>query len=154
MKKFERRYDSKLHPFIGFLWLLTAIKIINQQNLDHQFFPIFRVSSLPEKISTTIFFNGKPNASSRFLAQVLKKVFWGLLSNFSIQWIKLTKRPYNHTKFFVLVNFSGFRKWQNSSSGSDETKIFIYKVPFTVHPLVELIHNSTNPKCLQKEGRS
>ena len=25
----------------------------------------------------------------------------------------------------------------------DETKIFIYKVPFTLHPLVGLMHNST-----------
>ena len=50
-------------------------------------------------------------------------------------------------------------------SGSDktsftETEIFIYKVPFTLHSLVELVHNSTNAKeqknwksqCLQKRA--
>ena len=80
------------------------------------------------------------------MAQVLKKVFWGLLSNHDLQWIKLTKRLHIYTKIYVFGNFSGVRKWQNSSSGSDETKIFIYKVPFTLHPLVELIQNSTNAK--------
>ena len=36
-----------------------------------------------------------------------------------------------------------FRKWQNSISGSDKNEIFIYKVPFTLNLLVELIHNCT-----------
>ena len=72
-------------------------------------------------------------------------MFRGLLSNRDIQWVKLTK-TYSIFFFNVFGNFSGVRKWRNSISGSDETKIFIYKVPFTLHSLVELIHNSTNAK--------
>ena len=68
--------------------------------------------------------------------------------------------PHIHTKFYVLGNFSGFLKWQNSISGSDKTEIFIYRVPCTIHSLVELIHNSANAKeqknwtnqCLQKRA--
>ena len=59
-------------------------------------------------------------------------------------------------KIIRLGKFSGFLKWQNPISGSNKPEIFIYKVPFTFHSLVELIHNSTNAKknrtiqCLQK----
>ena len=73
-------------------------------------------------------------------------MFSGLMSNRDIQLMKLTKRRHNHTKLYFLGNFSCVRKWQNSSSGSDKTKIFIYKVSFTLHLLVELIHNSTIAK--------
>ena len=31
-------------------------------------------------------------------------------------------------------------------SGSDKTKIFLYKVASTLHPLVALVHNSTTTK--------
>ena len=55
-------------------------------------------------------------------------------------------KPNIHTKFYVLGTFSGFQKQQSSISGSDKTDIFIYKVPFTLHLLVELTHNSTNAK--------
>ena len=140
--------------------LVAPQKKINQQNLNHGFFAIFRVLSLPKKNSTIIYLfwlTTKFSSSPRFLSQVLKKVFRGLLSNRDIQWMKCTERPHNHTKFYVLGNFLGVRKWQNSSSGSDKTKNLIYKVPFTLHTLVELIHNSTNAKehkksdkCLQK----
>ena len=74
--------------------------------------------------------------------------------------MKLTKRPHNHTKFNALENFQ--------VSGSDQTPVMevtnlnnlIYKVVFTLHPLVELIHNSSNAKepknltsqCLQKRA--
>ena len=128
-------------------------KIINQQNHNHWFLATFRVLSLPEKkFYRHIFFKRKPkfSASPRFPSQVFKNVFWGLLTNRDIQWIKLTKRPYNHTNFYIFWNFSGVRKWLNSSSGSDETKLLIYKVPFTLHPLVELIHNTTNAKEQKK----
>ena len=73
-------------------------------------------------------------------------MFSGLLSNRDIQWMKLTKRPHNHSKLYFLEKFSCVQKWQNSSSGSDKIKIFIYKVSFTLHLLVELIHNSTIAK--------
>ena len=138
-------------------------KIINQKTEIIDFLPLLGFRHFRKKILPPYFFWWKTtfSASPRFLAQVFKKVFRGLLSNGDIQWIKLTKRPLNHTTIFVLGNFSRFRKWQNSSSGSDETKIFfIYKVPFTLHLLVELIHNSTNAKeqknrtsqCLQKRA--
>ena len=57
-------------------------------------------------------------------------------------------------KILLFWKFSGVRKRQNSSSGggSDE-KIFIYKVPFNLYSLVELIHNSTNAKKTQKIGQ-
>ena len=131
-------------------------KIINQQNLNHRFFSKFLgfVTS-GKKFYHHIFFV-KPTffASFRFLAQVLKKVFRGLLSNRHIQWMKLTKRTHIHTKFNVLENWSGVRKWQNSSSGNDKTKIFIYKVPFTLHPVFELINNITKAKKQKKLDKS
>ena len=102
----------------------------------------------------------KFSASSRFWAHVFKKVFRGLLSNHDIQWVKLTKTPHIHTKFYILGNFSGVRKWRNSISKSYKTEIFIYNVPFTLHSLVQLIPNSTNAKeqqnltsqCLQNRA--
>ena len=60
---------------------------------------------------------------------------------------EIDKTPYIHTKFYVLGNFSGFRKWQNSISGSDETDI-------SLHSLVELIDNSTNEKEQKKSDKS
>ena len=137
-------------------------KIINQQNLNHSFRPLLEFCHFQKKNPTTIFFV-KENiffTSSRFWAQVLQKVHRGLLSKCDIQWVKLTKTPHIHTKFYILGNFSGFRKWQNSISQSDKTEISIYKVPFTLHALVELIHNSTNAKeqknwtsqCLRKRA--
>ena len=57
-------------------------------------------------------------------------------------------------KFYVLGNFSGFRKWQNSVSGSDKTEILVYKLPITLHSLVELIHNSTNANEQKKLDKS
>ena len=62
--------------------------------------------------------------------------------------MNLTKRPSNHVKFYVLGKNLGFRESQNSKSGSHKTKIFIEKVPFTFHPLVGLMHNSTTLKEL------
>ena len=117
----------------------------------------FRISSPPEKNSTTIFFwwNIKFSSCSRFWAQVLKRVFRGLLSNRDIQWVKLLKTPHIHTQlFYVLWNLSGVRKWQNSISGSDKIEIFIYKVSFTLHSVVKLIHNSTNEKEPKKSDKS
>ena len=59
-----------------------------------------------------MFFDGKTkfSASPRFLAQVFKKVFWGLLSKYDIQRMKLTKRRHHHAQFYVLGNFSAVRK--------------------------------------------
>ena len=115
-------------------WLLTVTKIINQQTLNHSFFlPLLEFCHFQKKNLTNFFFLWKIkfSVSSRFWAQGLKKVFRGLLPNHDIQWVKLTEIPHIHTKFYVLGIFWGVRKWQNSIFGSDETKIFIYKVPFT-----------------------
>ena len=46
-----------------------------------------------------------------------------------------------------------FPEVTNPISGSDKTEIFIYKVPFTLQLLVELIHNSTNAKEQKKIGQ-
>ena len=37
-------------------------------------------------------------------------------------------------------------EWWNFNSGSDKFKIFIAKVPFTLHPLVGILHNSITAK--------
>ena len=65
--------------------------------------------------------------------------------------MNLTNRPGNHTQFYIFGHFSGFWKCQNSNSGSDKTKIFIDKGPFTLHPLVGLMQNSTTARE-QKNG--
>ena len=64
--------------------------------------------------------------------------------------MNLTNRPGNITQIYILRKILCFRKWQNSSSGSDKTKIFIEKVPFTLHQLVGLMHNRTNAKEQKK----
>ena len=58
----------------------------------------------------------------------------------------LTNRPGNHKQRYAFRNFSGFKEWQKSNSGSDTTKIFIVKVPFTLHMLVGLMNNRTAAK--------
>ena len=54
-----------------------------------------------------------------------------------------TKKPVNHIAFKIL---GFFRLPQNSNSGCHKTSIFIYKVPFTLHPCIWLIYNNTNAK--------
>ena len=132
-------------------WLLVAphcYKKNQRQNLNHSVWPLLECCHFRKKNSNTISFKWKItfSASSRFWAQVLKKMFKGLLLNRDIQWVKLIKTPHIHTKFYILEKLSGFRKWQNSISGSDKAEIFIYKVPFTIHLLLELILNITNTK--------
>ena len=60
--------------------------------------------------------------------------------------MNLTTKPSNHVKFHDLEKKSGFWESQNSNSGSHKTMIFIDKVPFTLHPLVGLMHNNTTSK--------
>ena len=67
--------------------------------------------------------------------------------------MKLTNKTSDHVKFYILGNMLGFRESQNSNSGSPKTKIFIDKVPFTLHPLVGLMHNITTAKEPQKMAR-
>ena len=163
MKKFERSDDSKLHTFINCWWLLIATKNNQPTKPKYSFWSLLEFCHFRKKNSTTIFFLLKIKFSSswRFWAQVLKKVYRGLLSNRDIQWVKLIKTIHIHTQFYFLGNFSGVRKWRNSISGSDKIEIFIYKVSFTLLSVVELIHNSTNAKeqkknwtsqCLQKRA--
>ena len=148
MKKFERSDDSKLHPCIGCWSLLTATKNNQQQNLNHSFWPLLEFCHFRKKILPPYFFDGKSNFLQIIDSEpwFWKKVWRGLLSNRDIQWVKLIKTPHIRTTFYFLGIFSGFRKWQNFISGSDKTEIFIYKVPFTLHSMVEVIHNSTNAK--------
>ena len=69
----------------------------------------------------------------------------GSLSNRYIQGMNLTNRPSKHTQFYILDFFQ--------VSGSDKAPIplltklrFVLTLPFTLHPLVGLMHNSTNAK--------
>ena len=144
LKYSEQQINQK--PFCSVHWLLVAphcYKIINQQNLNHSFFlPLLEFCHFRKKIWVTFFFwwKIKFSVSFRFWAQVLKKVFRGLLPNHDIQWVKWTKIPHIHTKLFVLGSFWGVRKWRNSIFWGDETKIFIYKVPFTPQLCHEYIY--------------
>ena len=111
-------------------WLLIALihwfmlaphyfqKQFHQQHLNHWVFASFRVLSLPEQILPLYFFWGKTNCSP----------------------------SHNHKQFYYFEKLSGFWKQQNSNSWIDKTKTIIYKVPFTVHLMVGLMHNSTTPK--------
>ena len=73
--------------------------------------------------------------------------------------MKFTKKPVNHTQFYVKQKnrFLGVTKL---FFRSDKTKMFIYKVFFTLHPSVTLMHNSNTAKeqknrpsqCLQKKS--
>ena len=138
LKYSEQQINQK--PFCSVHWLLVAPHCYKTLIIVF-FVATFRVLSLPEKNFTNFFlWKIKFSVSSRFWAQVLKKVFRGLLPNHDIQWVKLTEIPHIHTKFYVLGNFWGVRKWQNSIFGSDKTKIFIYKVPFTPQLWQEYIY--------------
>ena len=123
----------------------------------------FRVLSLPEKNSTTIFFFDEISTFLKVLDSESR--FWKRCSGFCCQTV--TYNEWNWPKHLIYIQiftfweiFSGFRKWQNSISGNDKTEILIYKVSFPLHSLVELIQNSTNAKeqqiwssqCLQKRA--
>ena len=77
-----------------------------------------------------------------------------------MQWSNLTFRPRNHVQFYVFEKNIGVRESQNSNSRNHKTEIFIDNVPFTLHPLVGLLPNSTTSKeltiwpsyCLQKRA--
>ena len=58
----------------------------------------------------------------------------------------LTQRPVHHIEFEVLGFVFGFRKQQNAYSGSNNTSIFIDKVPFSLHAWTRLTDNNTNAK--------
>ena len=58
----------------------------------------------------------------------------------------MTKIHVHNIEFGVLGCFSSFQKQQNSTSGSNETNIFIDKVLFTLHPIIGLIDTNTNSK--------
>ena len=59
MKQFKRRDDPKLHSYIGFCWLLTTTKNMNQQYQNHKFFATFRFQVHPEFFSTSFFISCK-----------------------------------------------------------------------------------------------
>ena len=54
----------------------------------------------------------------------------------------------NHVQFYVFEKNIGVRESQNSNSRNHKTEIFIDNVPFTLHPLVGLLPNSTTSKEL------
>ena len=127
------------------------------------FFCQFRVLWLPEFFSTIKFFfrqNTKFSLSFRLFAQFFWNVVRSSSSNGYIQWSNLTFRPRNHVQFYVFEKNIGVRESQNSNSRDHKTEIFIDNVPFTLHPLVGLLPNSTTSKeltiwprkCLQKRA--
>ena len=129
-------------------WLLVAphcYKKINQQNLNHSFWPILEFRQFREKkFYHHIFLDGKSN-----FRQVLDSDprFWKRCSGVCCQTV--TYNEWNWPKHLIFK-----LNWGNSISGSDKTEIFIYKVPFTLHLLVELIHNRTIAKEQKKLDRS
>ena len=62
--------------------------------------------------------------------------------------MNLTNIPRDHVQFYALGKKIGFRESQNTKSGSHKTKIFIDKVPFTIHPLVGLTHHFKRTNAL------
>ena len=79
--------------------------------------------------------------NQKLYAQVFKLVLGGTHCHGYIQWINLTQRSTNHIWFYVLWYFLDFQEWQNSDSGSDNTKSLL-----TLHHWVGLMHNSINAK--------
>ena len=65
-----------------------------------------------------------------------------------MQWSNLTFRPIDHVQFYVLGKNLGVRESQNSNTWSHKTEILNDNVPFTLHSLVVLLHNSTTSKKL------
>ena len=136
-------------------WFLAAPHCCTQKRITQQhrfFWTLLGVLHFRNFFLPPYFCLGQFNIFPRpsFYTQVLKKVFRGLLSNHYIQWISFTNKPRNQPPIYVFWNLSGVRKWPNSISGSDKTTIFIYNVPFTLHPLIRLMQNITNTQELNK----
>ena len=126
-------------------------KRINQQHFTHRFFWQFRVLWLPELSSTINFFlRQKPkfSLSHRLFAQGFKNIVRSSLSNGYMQWSNLYFRPKDHLQFYVSGKNLGVRESQNSNTWSHKKEILINNVPFTLHPLFVLLHNSTTSKEL------
>ena len=107
MKKFERSDDSKFHPYIGFWWFVTTTKKNKPTPPKSQIFDTFRVLSLHEKSSTTIFFvKGKLFFffNSRLYDQVLKKCSGvrGQTVKYST-WVWLRDLIFNHNVMFLEI---------------------------------------------------
>ena len=85
----------------------------------------------------------KFSLSHRLFAQVSFKVVRSSSSNGYMQWGNFPFRPRNHVQFDVFEKNIGVRESQNSNSRNHKTAIFIDNVPFTLHSLVGLLHNST-----------
>ena len=69
------------------------------------------------------------------------------MPNHYIHWMNfIFKKPLNHTKFYAFWKLLGFREWQNCFPEVKKLTFFIYKVHFTLHPLVALMHNTTTAK--------
>ena len=134
MKKFERSDDPKLHPCIGCWWLLTSTKIINQQNLNHSFWPLFEFCHFrKKKFYHNISFYGKSN----FLP-VLDSVprFWKRCPGVCCQ--TMTHNEKNLPKHLILIqNFTFWEIFQ--VSGCDKTQfpeVTRLRFLFTRYPLL------------------
>ena len=97
-------------------------KRINQQHQDHWVVTSFRVLSLPQTIFTTIFYEGKA-----FFYQVI------IMNNFFV---------------LEICQVSGIDK--TLIPGSKKLITIIYRVPFTVHLFVGIIHNGTTSQEQKK----
>ena len=60
--------------------------------------------------------------------------------------MNLTDIPGNHTDFFYFWNFFRFPEVTKLQFRKNKTRIGIDKLPFTLHLLIGLMHNSTTAK--------
>ena len=126
---------------------LLQKKIIDQQHLNHWFFATFRIVWLLDKNLTINSFFWREHlifSKSSTLWSGFFYVSMGSLSNRFKQWMNLISRPSNHENFYNLktIWLPGVTKLKFCQ----ETKIFIDKVPFTLHLLVRVMYNRTNSK--------
>ena len=127
-------------------------KILNQQNLNHSFWPLLEFCHFRGKKSYHYYFlkgksnflqvlDSEPRFWKRFLGFVVKP--WHTMSDID-QNTSYSYKILRFWKFFSCpeVTKLHFRKWQNLES--------YLQGAFTLHLLVELIHNGTNAKEKKK----
>ena len=112
----------------------------DQKHLNRIFVATFRVSWLPEKISTIDFFFERKQNFLRAVDFMLR--FFLMCSGAYCQMVISSEWIWPPD---LEIMWSVWES-RNSKSGSHKTKIFIDEVPFTFHPLVGLMHNTTTSK--------
>ena len=119
----ERSDDSKLHPCIGCWWLLTATKIINQQNLNHSFWPLFEFRHFWKKILPPCFCLMENLIFCKFM--IMSPGFEKGVQGFVVKlWHTMSEIDQNTSYSYKILRFGNFfrfqkvtklyfRKWKN-----------------------------------------